>query len=401
MKSDTILRVPTVGIKNLCGCFNYGYRGHQTLALKYRSIKPQKRNAVELFYETLRREILLFDKILIEEDDLNHFLQFKNPGMKRLFNDIEYLCNRNLIETFVYDNYVDKLKADLADPKVARFVKYCLNIKGPWPSDATFEMEFHPIETSRLIDSVRKRQDQIQINERALGLLLFNSHKNSMGLPEMEHTEVKTFEKLKTLGVKPAINFYYKYATDTFDIQTRIHAQVLKKKFGSPIIPIIHGIECYNALSEEIKGDQILDYEDSYNIILGGIPAPTSRLPLKELIEYRNSTENRTDFVTLRKWMRSMVEKRKSKNELTEEIEYLFMQRMKYLKQMKIERNQVMLEAVLVGSVGFAENIIRCKFGKALESFVSVNKQRRALLESERSAPGDEIAYIYNIHHNL
>lgn len=130
------------------------------------------------------------------------------------------------------------------------------------------------------------------------------------------------------------------------------------------------------------------------NVLIRQFPVPDKTITWDQIIEFRSDTDARADLINLRRWMRRISEKKLSKNEIEEELEWLMSEFMKHMRLHRIKANIAMFETMLKIPLELIENLVSIKWSKLVDPLFAISKRKVSLLEAEMKAPGREMAYL-------
>ena len=130
-------------------------------------------------------------------------------------------------------------------------------------------------------------------------------------------------------------------------------------------------------------------------IIIEKIPVPDELTPWESIFEFKNNPDNIGKFAGLKSWINKITKSNLSASEIQDELEYLLYQYRKSLEIHNIKYKSGILQSIVVGTGELVENAVRLKFSKLAKGLFSAQQEKADLLSLELSAPGNELAYIY------
>ncbi len=174
-----------------------------------------------------------------------------------------------------------------------------------------------------------------------------------------------------------------------FDILTRAMSYFFREYLNLNCVPCLDIASRYKPRWIPVWKDQTIA-----QLFLYHFPVPADSVPWKDIIEFKNTSETKTKFNQLRRWMKKVANDQLKPNEISEEIEYLINDHTQYMKIQKMKYSTASLEFILTTLAGIAEDIVKLRLESAINRFYLVRKRKIALMESEIIAPGREIAYL-------
>jgi hypothetical protein len=147
-----------------------------------------------------------------------------------------------------------------------------------------------------------------------------------------------------------------------------------------------------NAMGQ--PGDE-LQQSDVVQISLNALPLAIESVPWEEILEYRNEADIEGKFRGFRHWMSEIARCKLSPTEIEEKLDYLLFEYQRHLDLHRIKTELGTIETVVVASSEILENLVKFKWGRIARGLFTLKHRRIALMESELTAPGNEIAYIF------
>lgn len=133
---------------------------------------------------------------------------------------------------------------------------------------------------------------------------------------------------------------------------------------------------------------------DVIQIVINALPIPNELTSWQDILEFRNDTESYGRFLALRNWMSDISRQNLTLSEVEEKLEYLLYQYQKHLELHKIKTRKGTLEAIVISSAEFLEDLANKKFSKLAKGLFAAKQRQIELLEGELNTPGKEVAYI-------
>ncbi len=144
-----------------------------------------------------------------------------------------------------------------------------------------------------------------------------------------------------------------------------------------------------------LSGDKKATKTDVINLIIEQMPIPDDKTPWNNILEFKSNPDNVGRFSGLRSWVNKAAKPGNSVNEIKDELEYLLHQYRKSLEIHNIKFNAGVIQSIVVWSAEIAENIAKFKFSEIAKGFFSTSQSHAELLKAELTAPGHDLAYIY------
>lgn len=129
-------------------------------------------------------------------------------------------------------------------------------------------------------------------------------------------------------------------------------------------------------------------------ITLEAFPVIDDSTPWEQVVDFRNDETTRMYSLALRRWMRKVTETDLTPIEIKEELEGLIAEYKDHMRFHKMKNRAGLVETVLTTVGTVAEHAFKREFGAAARALFQVRYDQLRLLESEREAPGREVAYI-------
>ena len=125
------------------------------------------------------------------------------------------------------------------------------------------------------------------------------------------------------------------------------------------------------------------------------MPVLDDSTPWEKVVEFKGDPDNVGKFAGLKVWMNKAISSGASISEIKDELDYLLYQYRKSLELHKIKYHLGTLQRIVVGTAELIENAARLKFSNIAKGLFSAHQEKVDLLQAELTAPGKEIAYIY------
>lgn len=142
---------------------------------------------------------------------------------------------------------------------------------------------------------------------------------------------------------------------------------------------------------------KVKEKSDVYYLLLKRVPMPNLNEPWEKIIEFKKDEDSHVKLSALKNWINDVADGKLSIIELSEKIDWLLHEYEQHMKLHQLRSTSSVIETVIKTGLETTENITKFNLSKLADSFFSVKKQKIALLEAERNAPGKELAYIHKV----
>ena len=220
----------------------------------------------------------------------------------------------------------------------------------------------------------------------------FQRSKNDEILNALDSIHRKYLYLGQILEKKPTEESAEEYVQAGFtvsELKERLYAEVVGNRLQEHIFPV-SSITAYNNFLEGPQKADILC------LLLERFPIPDDSISLTDIIQYRRDDQNQQNFRKLIAWVNKMTHSKYSFIELQEEIEYLLEEHKTALHIAKIKMKNARLEFAIKVVPETIENFLKINWSKLGDPFFKLRSEKLSLLESERTATGNELAYIIN-----
>jgi hypothetical protein len=204
---------------------------------------------------------------------------------------------------------------------------------------------------------------------------------------ELEDQCLREMRKLDALSRQTSHPLDANFVLHGFHVQVKRISLLLREVCHLDAYPIL---SCNCQLTEESKATK----KEIVQIALNALPVPDYSTPWEQIMEYRSDPDSKAKFLDLRHWMSEVARAELSPIEVEQKIEYLMSQYQRHMKLHRMKTRVGVLETLVVSSAELFENLIKVKWGSIAKSLFSLKKRQVALMESELTSPGSELAYI-------
>ncbi|HKP75935.1 MAG TPA: hypothetical protein VJT67_10360 [Longimicrobiaceae bacterium] len=129
-------------------------------------------------------------------------------------------------------------------------------------------------------------------------------------------------------------------------------------------------------------------------VVLRALPVPDESVPWERIVEFRRDEELASYALQLRKWIRGAAERDLTATGAAEELAELLSNYKDHMRFLKMKTHVAQLQSIITLPLSVAESLVRFRLSDAVKALFELRFRKIALMESERSAPGREVAYI-------
>jgi len=298
-------------------------------------------------FSKLKAEFLFFDKILINEEDVQEYLsKWYNFSIKtnnfslqteitRIDTDLDFLINKGLIITDYNVAPQENIQSTLQDQK------------------------FNVSEIESMLWKT--------IINKAFG----NFYDN------------KKYDEEKFTHYMEGFNIY---------LNTRAREQSEKLLSANPnneFIPLITDLELRKEVTKTKK-------EEVIKIVLQKFPIPNDQTSWEQILDFKLDHDVTQKFKRLKSWINKISYSTFSPLEIEEEIESLISEYDNYMKLNQKKFNRGNLELFIIPTLEIIENIIKFKinWSKIAKCILDIQKSHLDIRIAEANAPGKELAFL-------
>ncbi|MEW6363142.1 MAG: hypothetical protein AB1714_00735 [Acidobacteriota bacterium] len=144
----------------------------------------------------------------------------------------------------------------------------------------------------------------------------------------------------------------------------------------------------------QVSIDAPADRGDVVRITLNALPTPSDLTPWEAIAEFRRDPDSILKHMRLKDWINKVAKLSVPIHELEDELLHLQYEYEEFMKSHRIKSTKGIVEVLVTTAAEIAEDLVKMKWGKMAKAPFEVVRQRAALYEAERQAPGREVAYI-------
>lgn len=158
----------------------------------------------------------------------------------------------------------------------------------------------------------------------------------------------------------------------------------------------IDTIPIFDIFIPEKKSDLGKEYK-ILEVVLNKFPIIDDSVSWEQLIDYKKDPESKRKFLALRNWMIEMSKGGYDPKEISEKFDYLYADYQSYLNRKKIKTNMGTIKSFSITTSEILEDFIRLKWSKAVKAGFDIFETSSKLTEVESNAPGKEVGYVYDL----
>lgn len=338
-----------------------------------------QQNGIRAFGTPSKRELLLFDKVVILQRSLDEECERDNT----------YLESRGVVvrETLDHSEAMDLLEVVLDELRFndqANKVRWrlggilsqllCTHQKGIEEIISSASSRFDD-QTMRAVTSNRSAE-----LEKALSLA--PRRKDMADVTQLIGYGV-FLAKLATLQERLEDS-----EQSVLDCTTRFSSILARKKYGDHLTSVVRNTHTFGPSDEG-------DYTDrAFEVVLSKFPMPTEITPLEDIMAFRSDSATQTSLLAFRHWLNTKLWSDTPVSQLDGEIEYLMHAYAEYMSRHKIKYRFDTVRAVTTLPFSLLEGVAKFKLRNAVDSLFKVFEPKIAFQQAELSAPGRDLSYL-------
>lgn len=270
------------------------------------------------------------------------------------------------------------------------------------PSDNLFgqiKQELLLFDKIGVVDLSRQLQTYEELNSFPDEFAFFSNLINNNYLFDISHEDLydssfnKDFEIFKASLERLAPDLKGKFTNRNYLAWVTYFTILLKfldDNNGNDYIPSIDKM-----YTEKIENTFKSDKTDLVSLVIEKMPILDNSTLWEKVVEFKSDPDNVGKFAGLKVWMNKAISSGASISEIKDELDYLLYQYRKSLELHKIKYHSGTLQRIVVGTAELIENAARLKFSNIAKGLFSAHQEKVDLLQAEFTAPGKEIAFIY------
>lgn len=131
------------------------------------------------------------------------------------------------------------------------------------------------------------------------------------------------------------------------------------------------------------------------------VPVPDELSAWQDIFELKADTDLQARARKLRIWATELAQRQIALEMADEYLADLLSDYEGCLRAHKLKYTSAALKSVIVGGAGFAEDLIKLRFGKVASSFFAVSEMRADILLAEMLAPGRAVSLVTALNKRL
>jgi len=291
----------------------------------------------------IKREVLFFDKIIINEIDLDLAMTWfsKSASISKdhinfIDSEVNYLESKGLIEIYKEQDLHKKLKLKIQD---------------------TFG-----------------NTDGLRLSKQEVVLKLSYQY------------------LFRTMGNKETYDSLSQRANGGIDsVRTNM---LWLSRF---IFDIIDSSSDYTQImnsSQKVLLPNVTKKERVMELVINRMPIPDNEIGWEQILDFKSDEAIKRNLLGLRSWMTKIGHTKYTNKEIQQEIEYLLNEYENSIKLHKLKYQIGSTEVLITTALEVLENLLALKFSKAAKSIFQLKNKKIDMLIGETKTPGKELAYL-------
>ncbi|WP_296322550.1 hypothetical protein [Winogradskyella sp.] len=137
---------------------------------------------------------------------------------------------------------------------------------------------------------------------------------------------------------------------------------------------------------------------DVYSLLLEDFPIiETDQIAWEQIFDFKSDPDVYNAIWSLRNWISSISRTNRQPNEIEEEYRDLKYQYEKAINLHKLKNSSNAFQTTIQTSAELVENLAKLNFKKATDVFFQFRKQKIALMEVELKSKGNQLSYLYKL----
>lgn len=294
----------------------------------------------------LKRDLLYFDKLIFDENELKMSKMIAGPLGETLLGknqfeetqrfqlaELDYLQGKNLLQSF--DS--NKLEKIAYQRELKTFTEY--------------------------FDEHKKER------------LLF-SHNDVMNLGSIFQESTNILHGIEGNGNTIYKNYFL--------------SELINATSEVDVIPI------FDLFIPEKKSDLGKEYK-ILEVVLKKFPIIDDSVSWEQLIDFKNDSDSKRKFFALRNWMIDISKGNLNSKEISEKFDYLLSEYEAHIKSHNLKTNSGLIKTFSITTAEIIEDLLTFKWSKVVKTGFEIFEESSKLTEIESNAPGKEVGYVYDI----
>ena len=180
-----------------------------------------------------------------------------------------------------------------------------------------------------------------------------------------------------------------------YDIEKLSTIQHFSTRLKSALISENENIHVLPFINEIIETNTFKSKNRVVEMVINNFPTIEKNIPWKELSEFKK--EFKTERWGLKNWINDISKQDLTASELEDKLTYEIEILRKRYKLLNKKGNNSILKITFLTTAKITQDILRLKFGDAVEKIFSINEKRISLLEEEINMPNKELSYLIKV----
>ena len=342
-------------------------------------------------YNSLKKDILLFDKIYFDSQALEEYLKFvfDNAGnwfideddKKNIIQyecDLDFLIKKNVLIPLTDLNHITQIGPD---------VNWKMGIK---TTDKILNW----------VDRLKKVEEKDEKGNFIMKEGSINELKEIVGFKGFDEKEYQGFDYAKKERKKVLKN---KYTITDKELENTFFYQDIESEFNNRLLANVLSNEIENEMFFPILEDlrrldpNLTRKQEVISLVVDQFPNLDENLPLEVLVDLKNNKEITQQLKRLQLWITKVFRSTSTPKELNQEIETLLKEYEQRLKYEKLKYGFSSIESIGYYLWEVLEEVGNLNFGTAVSKLFKIKRGHIDFMIGESKAAGREFAFLHTI----
>lgn len=155
-------------------------------------------------------------------------------------------------------------------------------------------------------------------------------------------------------------------------------------------------IPIFDLFIPEKKSDLGKEYK-ILEVVLKKFPVIDESVSWEQIIDFKSDTDSKRKFLALRNWMIDISKGNFSSKEISEKFDHLYSEYESHIKKHNLKTNSGIIKTFSITTSEILEDLIRFKWSKAVKAGFEIFEKSSKLTEIESNTPGKEVGYVYDL----
>lgn len=189
---------------------------------------------------------------------------------------------------------------------------------------------------------------------------------------------------------------------DEVSRQSELHSSLFLRAIVAKLqVNGLNAVSTYRIPPWTEKIEPKLNVAEVLGLAIERVPVPDDNVPWQDILDMKEDRDLADRARKLRLWATKIAGSESSLASADEQISDLLADYSRYLAAHKIKTSSTILEAVVVGTAGMLEDLVKLKFEKIAQRIFSYRKFHAEVLMSELKAPGRELSIVTTLQDRL